>query len=231
MRSRDLCYLSITVFYIVALITAAASLAGVFFGIRGMHKIASSSQSSGRTKYIEQITSITDELDKILTFEKAYATPGQRDAINSQIEEVKSSIEGQKKSLKEVEDTLAKAQKQVEEKEVHQQEMKSVKEEDEKKLQAVLESHEQLQSESMALEQELAQSMKNLEEMLKSGDFTEEQKNLLRELDESVAQAGGRLRDLITEYDVVKERLETLQLQHKDLEDEYTRLVEQQLGA
>jgi hypothetical protein len=35
----------------------------------------------------------------------------------------------------------------------------------------------------------------------------------------------------MTEYGVVKERLEGLQGQFKDLEEEYTRLVEQQLGV
>jgi hypothetical protein len=39
------------------------------------------------------------------------------------------------------------------------------------------------------------------------------------------------LRDLIIDYQGLNERLDNLKGQHADLENEYTKLVEQQLGA
>ena len=81
------------------------------------------------------------------------------------------------------------------------------------------------------MSRKLALSLKNLEELLAGTDLTPQERDIVSEFNESLVSAGARLRDLMTEYQVVKERLEGLQGQFKDLEDEYTRLVEQQLGV
>ena len=82
----------------------------------------------------------------------------------------------------------------------------------------------------MQLEQQLANSMKNLDQLMNDVQLSETQRALLDDLSSALSGAGERMRDLLTEYNTVHERLELLQQQHRDLEDEYTRLVEQQLG-
>ena len=82
-----------------------------------------------------------------------------------------------------------------------------------------------------SLEQELAASLKELDALVVDVPMTPDQRTVFQELLNALTAAGSRLRDLITDYQAVQERLESLKLQHNDLEDEYTRLVEQQLGV
>ena len=93
-----------------------------------------------------------------------------------------------------------------------------------------MEGYDSCASESVALEQRLAQSLKNLDSIIDQLQLTQAQKASLTDLSNAATSAGGRLRDLITEYETLNERLKTLTQQHQDLEEEYTKLVEQQLG-
>jgi predicted nuclease with TOPRIM domain len=66
--------------------------------------------------------------------------------------------------------------------------------------------------------------------MLSELQLTLDQRAVLEELNNALISAGSRLRELLTEYSSVNQRIQALQQQLKDLEDEYTKLVEQQLG-
>lgn len=198
--------------------------------IKFASKIGSSSIGTERAVKQDYIETKYKELLALVSYADAYASKPQHESLMLQVEEAKAAVEEQKKTLKQVEETLDKAQKMVEEKETSQQDLKTMKEEDEKKLNDLLTNYEEMAQEAMSLEQKLAQSMKDLELLMSEIELTADQKSALEQLSESLLQAGGRLRDLITEYEAVKERLEALKQQHKDLEEEYTRLVEQQLG-
>lgn len=218
-------------YYVIALIIPALAAAMMQGGIIAYRKKAISSKGAERGDKLKAIEDATRELQEIYKFADAYASLPQFESLQNQLKEAQEGIESQKKTLKEVEEALTNAQKNVEEKETRQQEYKTLKEEDERKLAEILEKYEQLSGESVALEQELGQSMKNLEEMMATLQLTDDQKAILTEFNDALLMAGSRLRDLITEYEVVRERLEGLQGQFKDLEEEYTRLVEQQLGT
>ena len=218
-------------FYIIAFITSALSAGIIFGGLNFFRKFSTSSMGAGKIEKLAAIDKITEDLKALGEFENSHASSAQFDFMSNQVNEARATIEKQKSTLKDVEDALTKAQKNVEDKEVRQQELKSVKEEDEKKLAELLANYDQISGESIALEQQLALSMKNLDEIINEIPLNEDQKAVLTQLGDALLQAGSRLRDLITEYEVVRERLETLKTQHTDLEDEYTRLVEQQLGT
>lgn len=217
--------------YLVALITAGLGAALIFGGMIAFRKFSSSTRGIERAEKIKTIQDQSEALANLTQYADAYASPAQHEGLARQVQDAKKSIEDQKRALKEVEDALTKAQKVVEEKEVHQQDLKTIREDDEKKLAELLAAYDQISGESIALEQQLAQSLKNLDEMINTVDLNDDQKAVLNQFSESMVSAGSRLRDLITEYEVVRERLEALQSQHKDLEEEYTRLVEQQLGT
>ena len=76
----------------------------------------------------------------------------------------------------------------------------------------------------------LDQIQKSLDNIMAELELTEDQRGLLDELSKALTSAGSNLRDLLMEYEAVKTRLENLRQQHLDLEEEYTKLVEQQLG-
>lgn len=217
-------------YYVIAIVMTAIGGALCYGVILFAKKVAASSVGSERANKQKMLDSKYKELLGLTKFADAYASKGQLQALLVQVDEAKQAVEDQKTTLKQVEESLDKAQKMVEEKETSQQELKTMKEEDERKLSELLENYESMAQEAVTLEQQLAQSMKDLDQMMSEITLTADQKSVFEQLSESLLQAGSRLRDLITEYEAVKERLESLKQQHKDLEEEYTRLVEQQLG-
>lgn len=160
----------------------------------------------------------------------ALGSKAQYENLVLKLEETKTNLAKEKENLKAIEAKLITVQKTVEEKESHHQTMKTTKEEDDNKLTDLLNNYDGISRESVELEQKLAESMKNLDSIMDAVPMSDTQKTMLQELSETLTNAGARMRDLLTEYNLVKERLDTLKLQHNDLEEEYTRLVEQQLG-
>lgn len=183
---------------------------------------------------IKETTSRIETADKSIQAQLASSanlgSKAQLTNITSQSEEAKNNLSKEKDLLKEIEAKLDTVQKAVETKESQHQDMKSAKEDDEAKLTELLASYETISQESIELEQKLAASLKSLDSIMESTPMNDGQKAVLTELSNTLTNAGARMRDLVTEYNLVKERLDSLGQQHKDLEEEYTRLVEQQLG-
>lgn len=186
---------------------------------------------------IQDIDTKSTEINKLISETKVLAeksadlgSKAQHDGLIIKLEESRTNLAKEKENLKVIEAKLVTVQKTVEEKEALHQTMKTSKEEDENKLTDLLANYESISTESVELEQKLAESMKNLDSILEAIPLNDSQKAIMQELSETLTNAGSRMRDLLTEYNLVKERLDTLKLQHNDLEEEYTRLVEQQLG-
>lgn len=176
------------------------------------------------------VHSAISEINTLVSQTKNIASKGQLENLTNRLDESKTALVREKELLKEIEGKLENVQKMVETKEVHHQEMKSAKEEDESKLSELLACYDDISQEAIGLEQKLAASLKSLDSMMVGIELTAEQKQVLEELSNTLTEAGSRMRDLLTEYSMVKERLDGLKGQHHDLEEEYTRLVEQQLG-
>jgi len=215
-------------FFIISLVISLVIVGGAIF----MSKRVGGGGSREETEALKQEAQVIEEELRAGTERGMnFASKAQIDSVSSQAAELIGLLESQKGVLKEIEEKLETAQKNVETKESQQQEMKSAKEEDELKLEELMSHFETVSSESVNLEQELAQSLKSVDGLLVEIPLTADQKIVFQELSNALTAAGGRLRDLITDYQAVRERLENLKLQHQDLEDEYTKLVEQQLGA
>jgi chromosome segregation ATPase len=194
------------------------------------------SKASGRRSkevigaLVKEFNTTQEALIKKLDKTDNLASAKQIAAVQAQISAVESSIAHERAQLAKVEETLAKSQLSVEERENNHQNMKIAKVDEDDRIQQLLEKHESLSAESIQLEKELAESMKNLDSLLSEAGMSEAHKGMLRELQTTLEAAGARLRELISEYESVKTRVDTLRLQHIDLEEEYTRLVELQLG-
>lgn len=213
---------------------------GIILGLAGgglifailvlLKKQATSSVGAEVSTLASEVPALEARIVELVDSGASKASRAQLSAVENQIEAATVDLEKEKANLKQIEQKLDEAQKLVEQKETVHQEMKSSKEEDELKLKELAEKYSDLSSESMSLEQQLANSMKNLDQLMRDVKLTDDQKALFDDLSNGLSAAGERMRDLLTEYNTVNERLELLQQQHRDLEDEYTRLVEQQLG-
>ncbi len=205
---------------------AAASL-GLTFFLRGQ-------LTGGVSKALEdgttEIESLHSQFKELLRGADLVGSKKQLQTLETQRDSESAVLESQRQTLKAIESKLAQAQKQIEEKEAYHQDLKTAKADEESKLKALLERYSTLSSEAIALEQQVAQSMKDLDSLMSTASLSPEQKAVFTSLSENLEAAGNRLRDLITEYETVHGRLKTLSDQLADLENEYTRLIEQQLG-
>ena len=208
-------------------IVSVAVLAGLLFFLKRQV-----SGSLGREMELisQEAGSIGNEIDTLLESSGRFAPKGQLEWLKEQLDSIGMEVENQRRVLKEFEAKLEGAQSQIEAKETSQQELKTSRREDEERLNQLLASFKDISHESITLEQRLAASLKNLDGLMAGMTLTPDQRATLMELQNVMVSSGGRLRELITEYEAVKNRLEVLRQQHKDLEEEYTRLVEQQLG-
>lgn len=215
---------------ITSLIVSVICAACAYFATVFLKKAISSGPDPEIGKQLEAINIETVALRDLLKFKDSYASKAQYQKIETLLQAANADFTKEKATLKEIESKLDNSQKLVSEKETQQQEIKSAKLEDENKLNELLTKHEELSNQAIALEQKLAQSMKNLDNLLNELELTQDQKAVLQDMSNSLTSAGARIRELLTEYNGVNERLQMLKQQHLDLEDEYTKLVEQQLG-
>lgn len=145
-------------------------------------------------------------------------------------ESLKDQIERVDEERMQIIEKLQTQRAAVEELELAQQAVKTTRQEDEVALKDVQEQFEVVREEASLLEQQVAVSQQQLEEMLQRVELTKVQRDYLENLQESMRSASKALRQLLDEYADVEERLTTVTKQQHDLELEYTALVEKLLS-
>ncbi|MGI6525244.1 MAG: hypothetical protein ACOX2O_08165 [Bdellovibrionota bacterium] len=212
---------------IIALIVAIVIIVGAAFFV---YKEMGASQSSSKDATISNIKKIEETIANLIKSGEMCASKAQLETLTNMLKQVTEDLEKGRACLEGIESKLDQAQELVEKKEAQQQELKSSNEEDESRLAGLLSSYEDISTESVALERCLAEALKELDGMVQELELTPDQKDVLDDLSKVLSSAGALLRDLITEHASINERLTQIKQQKQDLEDEYTRLVEQQLG-
>jgi chromosome segregation ATPase len=216
--------------FIVALLTSALSAGAIVGMFVYLRKKSGAGRQKERAAMLQSFQDESKKAEELSKLAPRFVSKAQYEYLVTQLGQEEGNLEREKENLKTIEAKLDTAQVTVEQKESHQQELKSSKEEDEARITEIMERYAQISSESISLEQRLATSLKNLDKMLTEVQMSADQRAAFDELSSALTNAGARLRDLLTEYQTVHERLEMLRQQHEDLEMEYTKLVEQQLG-
>lgn len=215
---------------VTGLIVLGACVVVLIGGFVVAKKQIMGSDGAERDGIIAEINKLHDALEELATYKDSYVSAGQFKAITDRLNDLQRDLKKEKDSLVAIEQKLTTSQKQVETKETQQQEIKSSKAEDEAKVEELLATYQDAANESVLLEQKLASSMKNLDELLNEASLSPVQKGQIVDLQNALSAAGATLRDLIMEAQQTNERLDGLKQQHVDLEEEYTKLVEKQLG-
>lgn len=212
---------------IISIILSASIIVGAYVYI----KIIISKAQVGSTAELSSKIEILDQQLKVFPkFVDSYGSKPQFEQLSAKKDEQEQALEKSKKELEEFESKLSAAQTSIEQKENEQQDLKLSKDGDEDKLQELIANFSDLSQKSEDLEQKLAQSMDNMDNITNELQLNEEQSELMGKISGALTSAGALMRDLIGEQQSMQERLNMLDGQHDDLEDEYTRLVEQQLG-
>jgi chromosome segregation ATPase len=216
------------VYLIISLLLSAGCVAGgIFFARRLAGGITLDTVLALR----QESEQLEASISKVLAEENAFISKTQAETLVAETADFQRGLESQRALMAELEGRLVTTQKSVEEKEREQQEMKSSKEEDEKALVELASKYHEYSTSAVSLEHKLADSLKLLDAMNVEKPMTADQKAVFQALSDTLASASSRLRDLIIDYQGLNERLDNLKGQHADLETEYTKLVEQQLGA
>jgi chromosome segregation ATPase len=216
-----------TIVSIIVLILSVGAIIGTFYWLLQKTPSVDTTQ---RDLLLKRIAENEAHIRTLLAKKEGFRSQGQMEAMQGELAQLKKTLTQEQETLTKLQATLEKAQHDIEEKELKQQNLKMSREADEEKLDELLSVYEEISTESISLEQRLAQSMKNLESILDEVSLTEAQREQFDNLNEAMNIAGNNLRALIMEYEGVNERLKALKTQHHDLEGEYTKLVEEQLG-
>ena len=213
---------------IIGLVLSAVIFGAGFVWLK--RRTSGNSDSGEQERLLKEVAEHESTLAKLVSHKETLFAAAALEDLKGKISSIVEQAEKERGQLKEIEAKLETAQKAVEVKEQEQQETKAAKEEDINKLQEILANYDAIESAAVELEQKLAASLKSLDSIMTEVALSAPQKEMLQGLSNAVTEAGARLRDLILESQTVNERLNGLQMQHQELEAEYTRLVEQQLG-
>jgi len=216
---------------IVTIIIGAASVGIILGGLSIIKGQIAGSVENEKAAIKAQIAEMDQKLTALEKTSTKYVSKLQIRFSKTKRQALSTEIEKNNLNLAEFEKKLEHAQRAVVAREERQQELKSSKEGEHSKLEELASLHETLGSESMGLERQLADSMKQLDSLQNEVGLTEKQKEGFQKLSDVLSMAGERLRELITEYDTINTRLIEIRQQYTDLEGEYTRLVEQQLSG
>jgi chromosome segregation ATPase len=179
----------------------------------------------------EQSRQLEEQLIEVLSEKDRFASKSQISSLMRQTESFLTTIAEQRSLLDTITQRLEKARVGVEERELAQQEARAMREEDEVVIAQVTSNYTHFSTESVTLEHTLADSLKTLDVMTSELQMTADQQAVFSELSNALTSASAQLRDVIVDYQNAHERLENLRSQHRDLEAEYSKLVEQQLGG
>lgn len=218
----ELLVISLTIIASLAMIVAA-----LIFGKRSGFGASDAEMADLR----EESRKLEESLVEALSDNSTSASKGQIEHLRKQAEEFASAVSEQRAALKDISDRIASVRADVEHREAEQQELRALKEEDEAAIARVIAAYGEFSTESVALEQKLAESLRSLDAMSGEIKMNADQRAVFSELSNALTAASAQLRDVIIDYQNANERLEGLRARFADLEKEYSKLVEQQLGA
>ncbi len=218
----------VDIYLLIALATSAALPAvGIVLG----KKFSGKESDEYLAKVREESRELENKIVEVLGADSSLASKNQLVFLRKKIEDYRQALESQRTSREALEKKLGTAHDDVIARETAHQEIKSVKQEDEETLQTVVNNYNDISSESVSLERRLADSLKTIDKMSAEVALTADQKAVFEALSNALTNASAQLRDVIVAYQNVYERLQAIQGQYTDLENEYIKLVELQLEA
>lgn len=216
---------------IIIVLCVVAALGAVLAAIGLNRKLSKGASDEAIADLRAESEKLENEMVSLLSDINRFASKGQVQTLIAQTQRFIKALEEQRDKLQQTEARLKKAQEEVIGRELSQQEIKTARQEDEKKLVEVMSNYQDFSSQSVTLEHKLAQSLRQLDAMIVENPMTADQRALFQELSNALTAASAQLRDVIVDYQAVYERLDALRNQYADLEKEYTKLVDLQLGS
>ena len=216
---------AIAIVIAIALSVGAVILAYVL-GIRSVGKAADQEMTELR----EESRKLEEQLVETLSENNRFASTKQLEDLINQTKRFFESVEQQRSEVDSISEKLEHTRSEVQRREQDLQDLRALKEEDEVAIGQSLASYNDSSTESVSLEQRLAESLRSLDAMSGEIKMSADQQAVFQELSNSLTSASAQLRDVIIDYQNANERLSNLKSRFTDLEREYSKLIEQQLA-
>jgi chromosome segregation ATPase len=159
---------------------------------------------------------------------KEFVSRAQYEFVMEGFTKITEAVKIERESLHKIEEDLETIRAEVESREVKIQELKGAKEEEAKLLLQISQEFDLLNQEAENLQSSLKESFDAIKKMETDVELTKEQTQQVQEFQQVVSNAVDRLQELTVEGQEVERRLKVLSQQYSNLEEEYTKLVEQQ---
>jgi gas vesicle protein len=217
--------------YIILIVAALLAIIGPLVGYILGKRLGFQASDEEAAQLREESAQLEAKLVETLSNVDNFASKAQIAFIKTQSEAFQQAIREQQSTLSALVERVDKARVDVQARENELQELRAMSEEDQVAIIQSLASHNDSSAESLSLEQKLAESLRTVDAMASEIQMTTDQQAVFSELSNALTQASAQLRDVIIDYQCANERLTNLHSRFTDLENEYSKLVEEQLAG
>lgn len=218
-------------YYLLTVLAALFAIALPLVAYSIGKRSGSSSSDEDAAKLREESQQLDSRLVETLSEVERFASKAQVNYLQQQRSALRQALTEQQQSLAQLVSRVDQTRSDVQSRETAQQELRAMKQEDEEAISRTLASYNEFSAESLALEQKLAESLRTLDVMTSEIKMTTDQQAVFAELSNALTQASAQLRDVIIDHQNANDRLANLASRFADLENEYSKLVEQQLAG
>lgn len=216
------------ILYILALaitvvLPIAGYIAGRRFGFQANDVEAAAIREESK-QLEEKLVATLGESDRL-------ASKAQREFLAQHCTMLAAEIAEQSARFNALSEQVDRTRIDVDARESEQQNLRAMTEVDEAAINLTMTRYSEFSTESISLEQRLAESLRVLDTMATEVQMPPDLKAAFTEISNSLTQTSAQLRDVIIDYQGAHERLKTFIARFTDLENEYSRLVEQQLAG
>jgi hypothetical protein len=217
--------------YIILTLAALLAIAGPLIGYMLGRRLGSEAGDEQASQLREESAQLETKLVETLSNVDNFASKAQLAFIKTQAEAFQQAIRAQQEILNSLVERVDKARVDVQTRETVLEDLRAVSEEDQVAITQSLTSYSESSAESLSLEQKLAESLRTVDAMASEIQMTNDQQAVFCEFSNALTQASAQLRDVIIDYQNANERLSNLHSRFIDLENEYSKLVEEQLAG
>ena len=216
---------------VIALVCCLILGAALFFGT----KVLSRQQSSGAAGQIEEIDKkisvINSSIDNAIKKFEHLVSADELEQLDSAKDQLNKTLQEVQSKLHNLENALASKQKEVDAAESSHNDLKRSKEAAAVLADDLKATKAKLESEHKALETELNQSLSQLQALSSELHINPQAEAGINKIKNSLSNSQIQLKTLIQIYQQGSTRFVNLQEQYKDLEKEFTKLVEKELSG
>ncbi len=214
---------------ISAIICSGILFAILNFGVKRLSKQNSSGAAEQGEDLQEKIVEITGAVDEAVASFSPLLSADALEEIEQTKAEFDSKLNEVKGKLSTLEKSLSAKQKDVDKAESSHNDLKRSKEAAAILADELKEAKDRLESEHKTLEEELTKSLSQLEVLSSELNLNPEAEAGITKIQNALENSRAHLKNLIQIYSQGSNRFINLQGQYRDLEKEFTKLVEKEL--